>query len=62
VTVSGTAVDLAPIQEDPYNLPREDFKLIACLVQELLCCTVGVQNCDAVAAEVAVASSSTLVF
>jgi hypothetical protein len=42
----GAAVDSAPSQEDPYSSPIENFKSIACSVQELLCFKVGVENCD----------------
>jgi hypothetical protein len=51
------AENASPSQEDPYLSPREDFKLIACLVQELWCSKVKVTNCDAAVAEIR--SSST---
>jgi hypothetical protein len=42
-------LDSAPSQEDKFISIREDLKLIDCLVQELLCCKLGVENCDTVA-------------
>jgi hypothetical protein len=50
----------SPYQEDPYLLPWEDVKSIACSVQKLWCCKLGVPNCDAAAVRSS-SSSRTLV-
>jgi hypothetical protein len=48
----GSAVDSLPSQQDPYLSPCEDFKLIACSVQEIWLFKVVLPNCDATAGAV----------